>query len=599
MNVRLMLAAAVVCGVLLLLLLLPRPVSQTEIEASASAMAAGSGSAAPVWAGTEACLECHQEQHQSWLMSAHSRAMSAAMSGPEPADGLYLHAASGRQYQSKQRDGELWHTETAVDANGVPTGNSVEVQLKYLVGSGRHSRTYLAELDGFLTESPLTWYASSGTWSMSPGYDHGDQQGFERPVDTGCLICHSGRIESQQGSFHRLKIGEPAIGCERCHGPGAGHSEYQRSLRSGSTAAADLSAGIVNPAKLSRELQDAICAQCHLRGDATVFSSGRTAEDCIPGRPLTDVRIDWFLSTGDGEMKVTGHSDQMSASRCWTESRTLTCTSCHAGHAAADNSISQAEAGTAAALHYRSICLKCHTDEACHATAIARAATVPQDNCVTCHMPQVSTDIPHIAFTHHRIGLHQAKPRAAVDMRAAELVPFGEVGGVSAAELQRSHALACAEFAARAPTAELAAEFRERAVRELSALMRQPAPDGDAAAALARLQWEQGDMSAAVRLATQALRDSDLSIGGRVNALFVQGDALLQQRRFAEAVPPLRQLTGLRRLSEDWLILGLAEFQSGDRESGLKSVEKAAAIQPFRRDIPETLRKLQRAAGQR
>jgi len=184
-------------------------------------------------------------------------------------------------------------------------------------------------------------------------------------------------------------------------------------------------------------------------------------------------------------------------------------------------------------------------------------------------------------------------------MRTAELVPFGEVGGVSAAQLQRSHALACAEFAARAPTAELATEFRERAIRELSALMLQPAPNGEVAAALARLQCEQGDMSAAVRLATQALRDSDLSIGGRVNALFVQGDALLQQRRFAEAVPPLRQLTGLCRLSEDWLILGLAEFQSGDRESGLKSVEKVAAIQPFRRDIPETLRKLQRAAGQR
>jgi|GEM_PF-599941 len=55
MNVRLMLAAAVVCGVLLLLL----PVSQTEIAASAPAMAEASGSAAMVWAGTEACLECH------------------------------------------------------------------------------------------------------------------------------------------------------------------------------------------------------------------------------------------------------------------------------------------------------------------------------------------------------------------------------------------------------------------------------------------------------------------------------------------------------------------------------------------------------------
>lgn len=56
---------------------------------------------------------------------------------------------------------------------------------------------------------------------------------------------------------------------------------------------------------------------------------------------------------------------------------------------------------------------------------------------------------------------------------------------------------------------------------------------------------------------------------------------------------PLRQLTVLRRMSEDWLILGLSEFQSefqsGDQEAGLESVRKAAAIQPFRRDISETL----------
>ncbi|MFO0134885.1 MAG: tetratricopeptide repeat protein [Planctomyces sp.] len=75
------------------------------------------------------------------------------------------------------------------------------------------------------------------------------------------------------------------------------------------------------------------------------------------------------------------------------------------------------------------------------------------------------------------------------------------------------------------------------------------------------------------------------------------GDSLLQQRRFREAVIPLRQLTVLRRMSEDWLILGLSEFQSGDQEAGLESVRKAAAIQPFRRDISETLKKLTAAAG--
>ncbi|MFN5078356.1 MAG: hypothetical protein ACK5MO_22425 [Planctomyces sp.] len=75
------------------------------------------------------------------------------------------------------------------------------------------------------------------------------------------------------------------------------------------------------------------------------------------------------------------------------------------------------------------------------------------------------------------------------------------------------------------------------------------------------------------------------------------GDSLLQQRRFREAVMPLRQLTVLRRMSEDWLILGLSEFQSGDQEAGLEAVRKAAALQPCRRDISETLQKLTAAAG--
>ena len=590
-----LLAAGAICIVVSMLMLKMTVRPPASVREDSAAKTARPATAAVSWAGTETCLECHRDQHQSWLMTAHSRAMSPAMSGPEPADGDYQHAVSGRWYQSRQRDGVLWHSEAALTAAGQPEGPALDVPLKYLVGSGRHSRTYLAELDGFLMESPLTWYASSGLWSMSPGYDHADQQGFERPVDAGCLICHSGRIESPGGAFHRLKIGEMAIGCERCHGAGEGHVQYQRSVRLTDTRAAGTTDSIVNPSKLSRDLQDAICAQCHLRGDATVLSRGRTAADCIPGRPLTDVRIDWFLSTGDGGMRVTGHSDQMSASQCWKQSGTLTCTTCHAGHPGVSESGVSAEASTAG--YYREVCLKCHTVEACRETAESRRATVPEDNCIKCHMPQVSTDIPHIAFTHHRIGVHHAERPLASDLRLAKLVPFGDVSEVSIAELQRSHALACAEFASRAPTPELAAEFRERAVRELSAVVRLSGTDGDSAAALARLLWENGDLSGVERLANAALQDGELSVGGRVNALFLLGDSLLQQRRFREAVIPLRQLTVLRRMSEDWLILGLSEFQSGDQEAGLESVRKAAAIQPFRRDISATLKKLTAAAG--
>lgn len=549
--------------------------------------------AAPQWAGTESCLECHDNQHRSWLQSVHSKAMSVAMSGPEPADGDHLHAASGRRYQSRQKNGELWHSETLVDTQAAPP--TIDVQLKYLVGSGRHSRTYLAELDGFLTESPLTWYSSTGSWSMSPGYDHAEHLGFERPVDTGCLICHCGSIESVDGAFHRLRIGETAIGCERCHGPGAEHVAVQRAGRRSGKAISDAEDSIVNPAKLSRDLQDAICAQCHLRGDATVTLRDRQAADFVPGEPLTNVRIDWFLSAADGQMKVTGHSDQMAASRCWQASESLTCVTCHDGHPAT----TAAATGAAAVVvtDYRSRCLQCHAEGACGETVADRQATVPQDNCIACHMPQVATDIPHIAFTHHRIGLHREQLKATYDVQTADLMPFGDVSAVTSLELQRSHALACAEFSSRAPSAELSAEFRRRAVRELASLVRTAAADGEVHAALARLLWEDGDLRTAEQQAVAALRDPHLSSGGRVNSLFVQGDSLLQQRRFGEAVFPLQQLTKLRRSSEDWLIRGLAEFQAGDQSIGLKSVEHAAAIQPFRRDIPETLRKLRAAAA--
>lgn len=538
-------------------------------------------------AGTESCLECHQGQHATWLATAHSRAMSRVRVDKEPPDGAFAHAASGRAYRSERRGAELWHVESGTA--GSPT---VEARLEYLVGSGRHSRTYLTLFDGFLTESPLTWYASTGSWNMSPGYDHEHQQGFERPVDVGCLVCHCGGLEEVEGAFHRLAIGELAIGCERCHGPGAAHVEFQRNSRTahGDTARRPTADPIINPQKLSRDQQDAVCAQCHLRGDATVLRSGRTAADFRPGSLLTDVRVDWFLQTAGGEMKVVGHSDQMAASRCWTSSETLTCTTCHGGHAAGDRS------GDEQLQEYRRACLSCHTDSSCGATAAVRASVQPADNCVACHMPQVSTDIPHIAFTHHRIGVHKQQVAAdPVDPRQAELVPFGSTTDLSPQELRRSHALACAEYSARAATPELSAEFRGRALRELQQLTIETPQDAEVAATLARLSWEAGDLPQAQAAAQRALRAVDLSSGGRVNSLFVAGDVLLQQSRFREAITPLKELTTLRRSSEDWLLLGLARFQSGNQPQGLADVEQAQRISPFRRDISETLQKLNHA----
>ena len=148
----------------------------------------------------------------------------------------------------------LWHIESKL-TNGEPIVLS-EYPVKYVVGSGRHSRTYLVETEGFLVESPITWYSERKQWGMSPGYDRANHLGFERATGQGCLECHAGRTAPLGKSLHRMEVVESAIGCERCHGPGSLHLEKHRGFElttvQRSTTGTDFT--IVNPAALSREL---------------------------------------------------------------------------------------------------------------------------------------------------------------------------------------------------------------------------------------------------------------------------------------------------------------------------------------------------------
>ena len=183
------------------------------------------------YVGTLTCAKCHETQHKSYLTTAHSLAMSLVEPSREPADDEFHHKASGRRYRIYREAGLLRHAESLADSEGVPeeVGGPLgsiafcDYPLKYLVGSGRHSRTYLIEQDGFLMESPVTWYSSTRKWGLSPGFDQSFHAGFERTADKGCLVCHAGRFSSGDRVYGRAEFRELAIGCERCHGPGSEH----------------------------------------------------------------------------------------------------------------------------------------------------------------------------------------------------------------------------------------------------------------------------------------------------------------------------------------------------------------------------------------
>src|SRR5262249_20665908 len=152
--------------------------------------------------------------------------------------------------------------------------------IKYRIGSGNVAHTYVAEDDGFLVESPVTWYANRRMWDMSPGFDKAKHSSFQRAVNQECLYCHTGRVTCIDSSRERLAIHELAIGCERCHGPGSLH--VARHARAGS-ALDSPDDTIVNPKRLDRELGEAICQQCHLLGDARVTLRGRQPDGFRPG----------------------------------------------------------------------------------------------------------------------------------------------------------------------------------------------------------------------------------------------------------------------------------------------------------------------------
>src|SRR5262249_11141430 len=247
------------------------------------------------YVGSEACRSCHPRHHLSFRRTGMGRSMAQIDLGQEPPDGDFEHPPSKRRYQVRHKNGQLWHREIlATDGPGETL--LAEFPLSYVIGSGRHSRSYLVEVDGFLTESPVTWYASKKHWDMSPGYDGPEQEGFARPVDESCLFCHAGRVENLGGSLHKLRVVEAPISCERCHGPGALHVASRRAEADGA-AADDIDNTIVNPAHLTRDLAEAICQQCHLQSSAMALARGRKLTDYRPGLPWQEFKHDYQLES--------------------------------------------------------------------------------------------------------------------------------------------------------------------------------------------------------------------------------------------------------------------------------------------------------------
>lgn len=532
------------------------------------------------YVGTETCARCHRDQYESYARTAHSRTLAEIDVADEPPDGEVVHEKSGRRYQIRRDGDQLLQEAWAVSGSGddVPLGSHAP---RYVIGSGRFSRSYLIECDGFLCESPVTWYRSSGQWAMSPGYDQPGHLGFRRVATRQCLDCHAGDVRTVDDTPYKLELGELSVSCERCHGPGSTHVALRE--RGASPTNAEFDETIVHPGHLSRDLAESICQQCHLNAEVTVAARGREITDFRPGYPLSSFRHEFARNDADAGMTVVGHVEQMHASACYIESESLTCTTCHDPH----HHVEEADRVE----HYRRICMDCHDDGNGCGLALTEREERSGNDCAECHMPVTDTDIPHFAFRHHRIGIHgdeEPPSEASNDL----VVPINDLAALDEIELRRSVGLAAFElFVKGDKSSEALGRF---AADELVAVHEAGIRDPHVDAAIAMLATGTPDWDLAVPMAESVLELDAPPARARIVANMVLAQYHLQGGRMGEAEPHFAALTRDRRESSDWFLLGVCRESTDDRDGALRAYEQAVVIEPAAGAIHEQIAKMLR-----
>jgi predicted CXXCH cytochrome family protein len=462
--------------------------------------------------------------------------------GPESnlLPGEFKQASSGILYRVFVRDGQAWMSFARQaaslqmfdlqNARNSSSGGALngERQLAYFIGSGKHGRTYLYQVDGTWFELPINYYTRRRAWGMAPAFDQSAGMPANLPTDPNCLYCHSTGVAAATPGSRSHYTGQPfaqgGVGCSACHGDPSAH------------LAANGHGAIVNPGKLDPARRDSACLACHLEGDALVYRPGRSLAQFQPGEDLADTAV-YFVRAGSagGGGRAASQYEALQRSACKRAAGDrLTCTTCHDPHAS--------PAPSERVAYYRGKCLACHTG-----VALATTHHPEQQDCAHCHMPtRATTDISHEQAVDHDIE-RVPSPAATDAVRSGEtLLPVGgwktsdRELGMAYAQLaahgdrqagERALALLIRAEAAGASDPAMHAQLgflrqmagnREQARAEYQAALRQNPFEPSPLANLAVLDATAGEVSAAVVLLERLVAADPTQTAAGLNLAFIE-----------------------------------------------------------------------------
>lgn len=369
-------------------------------------------SATVTYVGIEACRSCHLEIYKTFIQTGMGQSFNIATRQKSAADfsisNVVYDKYTDMNYHPFFKNDSMYVSEFRL--NGKDTVYKRTERVDYIVGSGQHTNSHLTNVNGYLYQVPLTWYAQKKKWDLPPGFEKGHNVRFSRAIGIECMSCHNALPEFVEHSLNKFTSVPKGIDCERCHGPGELHVKDKLAGKLIDTSKF-IDYSIVNPKKLTWQQQTDLCQRCHLQGNA-VLKTNRSFSDFKPGMKLSDF-IEIYMPKykgGDDEFIMASHAQRLQQSKCFINSsvqegqsgtkNTLTCITCHNPHVSVKATGKQV---------FNNACAKCHDPES-SCKELLNIRSVSNDNCVGCHMQRSGTiDIPHVSVTDHWIKIPAKK----------------------------------------------------------------------------------------------------------------------------------------------------------------------------------------------
>ena len=187
-------------------------------------------------------------------------------------------------------------------------------------------------------------------------------------------------------------------------------------------------------------------------------------------------------------------------------------------------------------------------------------------------MPKKGSEVPHTAFTHHRIGIHS--DRESQSEVIAGLTPVLDTSGISQVALERCEALAKFQVMQEDPGANEFRNYGMDAARSLIQLKNAGKDDSESNTVLALLARSQQQPAIAMDLAAEVVEKEKSPNRAKIEATRVLAQLAYQRQDYKKAVGYYLQLTSFAQEPVDHFFLGVSQQNSGDSAAAIASLSK-------------------------